>query len=241
MSVDLSSAMLEAAQSLSVAVDALHFSPPTAVVYNPLNYAWAPHRQYLQRHAASKKKVIFLGMNPGPFGMAQCGVPFGEISLVRDWVGVCQPVSTPQNEHPKRRIEGFDCTRSEVSGRRLWGAFKERFGSAENFFKDHFVANYCPLVFMEAGGKNRTPDKLPAAEVEPLYECCGAHLRKIVEILEPEWLIGVGAFAETRAQVALDGMDVQVGRILHPSPASPAANRGWSQQATKQMELLGLW
>ena len=237
----ISTAMIKAAKALSAGVDALEFAEPTAVVYNPLDYAWAPHQSYLEQHAASKKKVVFLGMNPGPFGMAQCGVPFGEISLVRDWVGVCEPVVKPANEHPKRLIEGFDCTRSEVSGRRLWGAFKERYPSAQDFFEDHFVANYCPLVFMEAGGKNRTPDKLPAAEVAALYAQCDQHLRAIVDILEPEWLIGVGAFAETRAKEALAGMDVKFGRILHPSPASPAANRGWAEQATQQMEALGLW
>ena len=224
-----------------MAVDALEFAAPTAVVYNPLEYAWKPHQVYLERFATSKKKVVFLGMNPGPFGMAQCGVPFGEISLIRDWVGIDEAVSKPSNEHPKRPIDGFDCQRSEVSGRRLWGLFKERFGSAEDFFADHFVANYCPLVFMEESGKNRTPDKLPASEIAALYEVCDQHLRELVEALQPEWLIGVGAFAQTRAKEALKGMDIQIGRVLHPSPASPAANRGWAEQASKQMIEQGLW
>ncbi len=237
----VSAAMIEAARILSHGVNVLEFAEPTAVVYNPLEYAWASHRSYLEQHGASKKKVIFLGMNPGPFGMAQSGVPFGEIALVRDWVGVCEPVDQPMNEHPKRRVEGFDCRRSEVSGQRLWGLFKERFGTAEVFFKDHFVANYCPLVFMEASGKNRTPDKLPVAEVEPLYHLCDRHLRSIVMALNPDWLIGVGAFAETRARQALNGMGVKFGRILHPSPASPAANRGWAEQAAQQMQALKLW
>jgi Uracil DNA glycosylase superfamily. len=128
-----------------------------------------------------------------------------------------------------------------VSGRRLWGLFSERFESAEAFFDDHFVANYCPLVFMEESGRNRTPDKLPAAEVDPLYLLCDTHLRALVETLEPDWVIGVGAFAEGRAKIALDGMDVKIGRVLHPSPASPAANRGWAEQATKQLVKLGIW
>lgn len=234
-------AMLQAAQDLSDGVDGLDFAAPTEVVYNPLRYAWAAHEQYLRLHASEKKRVIFLGMNPGPFGMAQCGVPFGEIALVRDWVGVDAPVAQPPVVHPKRPIEGFACTRSEVSGRRLWGAFKERFGMAEAFFKDHFVANYCPLVFMEASGKNRTPDKLPASEKAALEALCSAHLRAIVKALDPEWLIGVGAFAEQQAAEALADQGTRIGRILHPSPASPAANRGWAEQATAQLEVLGIW
>jgi single-strand selective monofunctional uracil DNA glycosylase len=173
--------------------------------------------------------------------MAQCGVPFGEIELVRDWVGVEAPVLAPAQEHPKRPIEGFACERSEVSGRRLWGTFKERFGSSKTFFEDHFVANYCPLVFMEASGKNRTPDKLPASETKALEALCDAHLQSITKILQPKWVIGVGAFAETRAKIALSEINVKVGRILHPSPASPAANRGWAEQATAQLQNLEIW
>lgn len=232
---------ITAAQKLSRGVDALAFAEPTTHIYNPLNYAWAGHQSYLKQRANSKKKVIFMGMNPGPFGMAQTGVPFGEVALVRDWVGVDEEIQKPSNEHPKRVIEGFDCQRSEVSGRRLWGLFSERFTSADKFFADHFVANYCPLVFMEASGRNRTPDKLPASEVAALYSLCDTHLRELVTTLQPEWVIGVGVFAEGRAKVALSGFDVQIGRILHPSPASPAANRGWGEQATKQLEALGVW
>ena len=54
-------------------------------------------------------------------------------------------------------------------------------------------------------------------------------------------LPGVGAFAEQRAAQALAGIDVRIGRVLHPSPASPAANRGWSEAATRQLVELGVW
>jgi len=233
--------LVAAAQRLSDAVEKLSFGEPTTHVYNPLRYARAPHEQFIRKHGNSPKKVVFMGMNPGPFGMAQTGVPFGEIDHVRDWVGVQAEVKKPQPEHPKRPIDGFACIRSEVSGRRLWGAFKERFGPAEAFFADHFIVNYCPLVFMEASGKNRTPDKMPATETEALYAACDRHLRELVEVLRPEWLIGVGAFAEGRAKQALADVDIKFARILHPSPASPAANRGWAEQATRQLVDLGIW
>ena len=237
----ISQATIQSAKKLSQAVDTLSFAEPITHVYNPLDYAWAGHQSYLEQHAASPKKVIFLGMNPGPFGMAQTGVPFGEIEHVRDWVGVNTVIGKPSDEHPKRRIEGFHCTRSEVSGRRLWGLFHDRFGDAKAFFRDHFVANYCPLVFMEASGRNRTPDKLPTSEVEPLYSACDTHLQELVKALQPDWVVGVGAFAEDRAKAALHPLDLKIGRILHPSPASPAANRGWGEQATRQLEALGVW
>ncbi|MGD8862157.1 MAG: hypothetical protein PVI30_19250 [Myxococcales bacterium] len=233
-------ALWRAAQRLAREVDALEFGAPVTHVYNPLRYAAAPHREYLRRYAAAPKRVLYLGMNPGPWGMAQTGVPFGEISLVRDWLGIEARVDRPEPEHPKRPIRGFACTRSEVSGARLWGALRERHGEPERFFAQHFIANYCPLVFMEESGKNRTPDKLPAEEREPLYAACDRHLRTMVKALSPEWVIGVGKFAERRAREALQGVDVKIATVLHPSPASPIANRGWKGQAEKQMEALGL-
>jgi single-strand selective monofunctional uracil DNA glycosylase len=155
-------------------------------------------------------------------------------------MGIETTIDRPALENPKRPIEGFACTRSEVSGRRLWGLFAQRFGSAEAFFAEHFVANYCPLAFFDHG-RNLTPDKLPVSESAPLYAACDRHLRALVAALEPQWVIGVGAFAQERAAEALAGVDVRIGRVLHPSPASPAANRGWAEAATRQLEALGVW
>ncbi len=221
-------------------VDALEFSDPVTHIYNPLDYARKPHRLYLERYGTNKKRAVFLGMNPGPFGMAQTGVPFGEVSMVRDWLGLEAPVGKPEHEHAKRPIEGFACKRSEVSGARLWGWAKASFGTPEAFFAQFFVVNYCPLSFMEESGKNRTPDKLPASEREPLYRACDEAFRAMIEVLEPEFVVGVGAFAEDRAKEALDGLEVSIGRILHPSPASPLANKDWPGHVNRALRGLGL-
>ena len=128
--------LISAAAQLRDLVDPLTFSAPVTHVYNPLVYAWEPHERYLSEFGYSTKKVVFLGMNPGPFGMAQTGVPFGEIPAVQDWMKIEAPVGKPTTENVKRPIDGFGCKRSEVSGRRLWGLMADRFGSAENFFKN---------------------------------------------------------------------------------------------------------
>lgn len=232
--------LIEIAGTLNNTVKKMTFAAPVAYVYNPLDYARRSHTLYLETYGNGEKKTVFLGMNPGPWGMAQTGIPFGEIDAAKHWLKMEQPVDKPEREHPKRRIEGFNCTRSEVSGRRLWGLFKERFPNPHDFFKHHFVGNYCPLVFMEESGRNRTPDKLKKGEKEALFAVCDLHLRQLVEILEPDWVIGVGAFARLRAEQALSGLDVHVGGILHPSPASPAANRDWAGQATAQFSALGI-
>ncbi|MDX9717693.1 MAG: single-stranded DNA-binding protein [Thauera sp.] len=233
--------LIDAARTLSDAVDALPFAPPVTHVYNPLDYAWNVHRRYLERYGAGHKRVVFIGMNPGPFGMAQIGVPFGEIASARDWLGLEGPVGQPRITNPKRPVEGFACARSEVSGQRLWGLFRARFGTPEAFFAEHFVANYCPLVFFE-DGRNLTPDKLPVAEQRPLLAACDTHLRTLIGALQPEWVIGIGNWAEKRATEALaDLPGLKFGRVLHPSPASPAANRGWAEAATKQLLGLQVW
>jgi single-strand selective monofunctional uracil DNA glycosylase len=212
---------------LCAELEPMRFGPPVTHVYNPLVYARAPHDAYLKRYGASPKRVVYLGMNPGPFGMAQTGVPFGEVGLVRDWLGIRGHVDKPSPEHPRRPIEGFACTRSEVSGARVWGALKSRYGQPESFFEHGFIANYCPLVFMEESGKNRTPDKLARAERDALFAACDRYLAGIVSALAPEYVIGVGKFAEERARHVLADTDVTVSTIPHPSPANPAANRGW--------------
>jgi single-strand selective monofunctional uracil DNA glycosylase len=171
--------------------------------------------------------------------MVQTGVPFGEVELVRDWLRIDSGVGQPKVEHPKRPIDGFDCHRSEVSGKRLWGWAKERFGEPEKFFKRFFVWNYCPLAFMEASGRNRTPDKLPLPERKPLYAHCDEALTRIVDHVKPGMVLGIGKFAEKRAQVVL-GNGIRIGTILHPSPASPIANKGWAKQAEKQLKDLGI-
>ena len=232
--------VLAASAQLRDEADGLRFADPVAWVYNPLRYAWPLHEQYVRTWGASPRRVLMLGMNPGPWGMAQTGVPFGEIAMVCDWMGIESGVETPPVEHPKRRIEGFDCSRSEVSGRRLWGWARDTFGEATSFFDRFFVANYCPLAFLEESGRNLTPDKLPAAERAPLFEACDRALRGTVEALRPEWVVGIGTFAEARARSALGGVDVRVGRGLHPSPASPAANRGWAPQWERDLSALGI-
>jgi len=221
----------------------LEFAAPVACVYRPLDYAWQPHRRYLENFGGGTKRVLFLGMNPGPFGMVQTGVPFGEVTAVRDWMGICEPLEKPAREHPKRAVEGFHCQRSEVSGRRLWGLFAQRFGTASAFFHDHFVLNYCPLVWMSASGANLTPDKLPAAEMLPVEHACLQHLTEVIALMRPAFLIGVGGFAEQRLRRAAGilGCTARLGRILHPSPASPAANRGWADAVTRQLADQGVW
>jgi single-strand selective monofunctional uracil DNA glycosylase len=232
--------LVSISRELSKRVGELEFGAPVTHVYNPLDYARAPHELYLERWGKGPKRALLLGMNPGPFGMAQTGVPFGDLGMVRDFLGVTGKVGRPKLEHPKRPVEGFDCPRGEVSGKRLWGFAQQRFGSAAKFFEHFFVVNYCPLAFMEEGGANRTPDKLPKAEQQALFAACDAALAAITRELAPQFVIGIGAFATARAKLALPGFKGTIATISHPSPASPKANRGWAELVEKELVEHGL-
>jgi single-strand selective monofunctional uracil DNA glycosylase len=226
-------------QALAREIGRLQFGAPVAFVYHPLDYAWDLHRQWLEKYGSGRKQVLLVGMNPGPFGMVQTGVPFGEVAAVRDWMGLRGRVSQPASCHPRRPVQGLDCTRSEVSGKRLWGWAADRYGTPQQFFRRFFVHNYCPLAFVGESGANLTPDKLGRAATGPLFALCDRLLRATVEAVGPGLVVGVGAFAERRARQVL-GPEARIGRIPHPSPASPLANRGWDQQADAALRELGV-
>jgi single-strand selective monofunctional uracil DNA glycosylase len=234
------SELVKVSHALSRVVSKLEFGRPVAEVYNPLEYAKRPHELYLSRFGAGPKEVVLVGMNPGPFGMGQTGVPFGDVGFVRDWMGIEAPVDRPANEHPKRPVLGFGCKRSEVSGSRLWGWAEERFGTPDRFFSRFFVLNYCPLLFIESTGRNRTPDKLSADERDALLPACDRALRTAIEILSPTIVVGVGGWATKRVRAALGNEGPNIGTVLHPSPASPKANRGWAPQAESDLRRLGI-
>lgn len=232
--------LIEASRALARTTAELSFSLPTAFVYRPLDYAREPHEQYLARYGNGFGRVLLLGMNPGPFGMAQTGIPFGDVAMVRDFLGIEGAVGRAGAEHPSRPVLGFGCARSEVSGTRLWGWARERYGTAATFFERFFVMNYCPLAFLEAGGKNRTPDKLPRSEQAALFAACDQALLEAVRALEPRLVVGIGGFAEAAARRALSGSSIPIGTILHPSPANPRANSGWARIVEEQLAKLGV-
>lgn len=230
--------LITIAQALKSDLAALRVARPVTHVYNPLDYVWANYKTYLERFGARPREVVLIGMNPGPWGMMQTGIPFGDVGMVRDWMGIVGEVDTPAGQHPKRPILGFNCPRREISGQRLWGWARQTFRTPERFFARFLVLNYCPLCFVEESGRNRTPDKLPRAEQKALFAACDLALVRSAAWLSPRYVIGVGRFAAERARRALNG--VEVATVPHPSPANPNANRNWARQMDQALAALGV-
>ena len=197
------------------------------VCYNPLDYAWDAHEAYLRRMGGSGARTVILGMNPGPHGMGQMGIPFAATSVVRDLLGITGiPVNQPEAADPRRPVVGLEYAREEVSGTRLWGLLAEHYGDAGAIASSVFLVNHCPLMlFSGARATNITPDKVAGPTAQILLERCDQHLCEVVSVLNAERVIGVGKFAESRARSALADHTVEVVGCWHPSPASPLANR----------------
>ena len=219
-------------------VKRLRFGEPVAYVYNPLDYAWPVARAYFERYGCGPKEVLFIGMNPGPFGMGQTGIPFGEVASVRDYLKLSGEIASPRRVHAKRPVLGFECTRSEVSGQRLEGAFAKRHPAADDFFARAFVLNYCPLLFLGETGANVTPDKVAKEERQKLEAICDEALLEAIAVLQPKHIVGVGNYAAKRAALVTGRDDIIT--LPHPSPASPTANKGWEKIARAALAKAGL-
>lgn len=232
--------------NLADACDRLPPPPKDMLVRNPLRYARAGHRAWLRKFAPAHPGLhcLFVGVNPGPWGMGQTGVPFGQIAAVRDWMGLDFVVQQPPNPHQARPVQGLDCKRSEVSGARLWGLMQERFGTAQNFFGTHFVVNHCPLLFTDLGGgraRNLTPDKLPRPWRDELLAICDDWLLAVLRLLAPRFAISIGGETHKRLLAMAEGLELQVGRMPHPSPANPQASHDYSGKATAALVAAGVW
>lgn len=239
--------VLEAAQEVSKGCDQLSLGDPVAFTYNPLAYAWDGYKQYVNRFGSGTKRVLFVGMNPGPWGMGQTGIPFGDPVAVSELMGIEEMrVHAPEDEREGRPVHGLMSPRREVSGTRLWEGLDEVFGGLTAAFEMLFVVNHCPLLLFDDEGKNLTPPRLRKEDHDALCEVCDLHLARLIEHFEPGHVVGIGRFAEERANevVARDGLDAQVSYLLHPSPANPHANKdggdAWRRGLEDTLETCGI-
>jgi single-strand selective monofunctional uracil DNA glycosylase len=219
--LDAAARLREAANALIP--DLLNDCQQVDWIYNPLDYAWAPHAEWVRRFAGNGAKTLLVGMNPG-HGMGNTGVPFGCPEQVRDFLRITElEVHQPPELHPKRIVHGLDCPKAEISGRRIWTFLAERYGSPEEVSEHLYIVNHCPLWMFNEAGQNITPDKLSGDAARRLSRICDDHLRSVVQAMGIERIIGVGRYAQRCCENAFP--EANVSWVPHPSPASPFANR----------------
>lgn len=224
--------------------------PPAVVGADPTDYCADYFRAYLDRAASGQRPCLVVGMNPSPHGQAQNGVPFGDTPTVRrilaQWLGSVRSegacVMQPNGPYiyggtdltkPLLTIEGLDYGRGEESGRRLWGLLEQLCGSLDAVLERCLLINYCPLVLLDADGRNVTPSSWPrtAAPVRAMEAACDAWVREVVSIVKPEIVIGVGEYARQRCDGAVrEVVGLQVVGMRHPSPLAGTA-QAWQSIA----------
>lgn len=271
-------ALRDRTRQLSDELDAIG-PPPGIAAYNPLAYARAAHERYLELFGGPRRLLI-VGMNPGPWGMVQTGVPFGNVETARTILGFggsfdVDIVGQPAQALDIRPVQGFRCQRDEVSGRRFWSGLAplwvkpgddkiqprppgQFFGDAGmtaeqvaalqfdrqlvRMLGEVFVMNLCPLAFFDiaASAANVTPDKLPQPWRDRLVgdgSPCARYLVEIVALLRPAAVVVMGAWVE---RTVARWTDTRIVPLPHPSPANPAANKGWAPLAQAALRDAGV-
>ena len=171
---------------------------------------------------AGPREILFVGMNPGPFGMAQNGVPFGDTAMVRDWLGIEAPVERPRREHPKRPVLGLRMTRGEVSGARLWGWARGAFRDSGAILPARLRVELLP-TFLHGGERAERHPRQAAprrarAPVRGLRRCTR---RGRSPTSGPVIVVGIGAFAAWRAAPLAEAAGAGVRRRPPPEPREP--------------------
>lgn len=166
--------------------------PAGVEVYNPLSYAWQLHQRYLRRFvtqgpqteppfevggmgpsvSTQQRRVLFIGMNPGPFGMMQTGCPFGDKVSARQLGGLPGvPLSDRHTESldlsklttlKARRTQGFGIKQRETSGQRFWEGMTELW-PLTSIGRARVTAGGAPIVLFD-----EEPDRRAAMSTDPI-------------------------------------------------------------------------
>uniref|UniRef100_A0A1A9WNN6 Uracil-DNA glycosylase-like domain-containing protein n=1 Tax=Glossina brevipalpis TaxID=37001 RepID=A0A1A9WNN6_9MUSC len=206
---------------------------PIQYIYNPVEYAKDVHCEYLKKYLNGCKKVLFVGMNPGANGMGQTGVPFGNITSVRDMMQLSGLVDQPDEIHPKRPVNGLQHTTEEPSGKRLWPLLEKLAdGSLDNFFKQCFVYNFCPLIYYDKHGKNITPNELKGAYRQEILNVCLETLESLIRLLDCEIVVAIGDYVFQCLKKSEYCQSKRIMKLAHPSPRA-VGNQNWPEKAEK--------
>jgi single-strand selective monofunctional uracil DNA glycosylase len=224
------------------------------LVLNPGRYGERWHARFRRAYPMSPRPLLVFGLNPGPYGMAQTGVPFTDLKrlesalpgLWKDLVASGEPVTRPGLAPPSLARH---LTRTfESSSVRVYRFLERAYGRPELALREVVFVNPCPLLFIDPEtGANRTPADLPralrarkAAElVHAFEELRRATVLEAVAELEPRGAILLGrdvaAAVGEALRAALGARSVVEWE--HPARAVPET---WSRGLADELRKRGL-
>jgi single-strand selective monofunctional uracil DNA glycosylase len=211
-------------------------------IWNPGLYAASWHALFRKEYPASAGCILVFGLNPGPYGMAQTGIPFTDLKRLREHLPRLakglerRGCSLAGVGLAPRSLRPYLSRTFESSAVRVYRFLSRGWGSAEDGWRSVVVANPCSLLFMDAAGENRTPADLVGAvsrrtgslvAARRLRERCNAlrrlAAREAVRVLSPRGVVLLGKDAQRAMQTGIApllGPDSILG-WEHPARAVP--------------------
>jgi len=226
--------VVNATRLLSARLEPVRAALPAAglkavAAIDPTSYAFGNYTRFMQLAASGPRLALFVGMNPGPHGMAQTGIPFGDVDTARVLLGGADTID-PLPGLRAASGAAWDCKglayhRGEQSGMRLWSALSQLCGSPQAALERCCIVNYCPLYMVGPELENITPSDLPRRHdiTRALEAACDEHLRQLVLGLEVKTVLSFGSYAHASARRALSGFPVDFYTTPHPSPRRGSA------------------
>jgi Uracil DNA glycosylase superfamily. len=195
---------------------------------NVFSYAIDPFLEYLEKAERGSVRTLYLGMNPGPYGMYRTGIPFCDFVTKREFLKITASVDETFIDVDAVRGEKPDEKRREVSGMRLWGLFESVYHSPERFFSSSLVLSYSPLIFFRSEGRraNIALSDVKSLDRKRIEKVSDEFLKRYIKELKCDTLVGIGDYAHRALVRCSDGE--RLLKIAHPSPANPAANGDWA-------------
>ena len=132
-------------------------------VWNPGSYGAPWHRVFREIYPLRERPILMFGLNPGPYGMGQTGIPFTDVRRLRQCLPKMALTLRERGREPRvpglapRSLRRFFTREFESSAVRVYRFLELGWGSAEKGWRSVGVANSCPLLFLDPEGRNQTP------------------------------------------------------------------------------------
>jgi len=214
-------------------------------VWNPALYALDIYQEYLTKFPPEPGAILALGLNPGPYGMAQTGIPFTDCRTASGALGMEMTIPGKAPDDLISRLKKANGKWRGTYERSSLGMYRFlilAWGDIKTAYRNWFVGNPCPLLFLDPERWNVTPADPRLRRMKEVGELRQRAVIGFSEILNPRGIVCFGKdVAKAVGEVAIR----QVGpdRVVfyeHPARAVPEKwAAGLLQELTQRQLLTG--